>query len=487
MDERILPSDRSITMARRPMKRLFLATILAALSISTFALAQTMLPASPVGEAAKAYLDALNSGDRAKAAAFIKDRFPTSSIDADGTVGFQRQTGGFELVRIESQTPTALTALVRERYGDSYARLQIETDAAAPNHIKALGARVTPRPADLPAPGRLDDAALAKAVADKLSMMGEDYSGVVLIARKGQPFATFAQGWADRDRKIPISTSTKFRVGSMNKMHTAVAVLQLAQAGKIDLQAPLITYLKDYPNADWARKVTVHQLLTHTGGAGDFFGPEYDKNRDTLRSLQDYVALYGARAPTFEPGAKWDYANYGFILLGRVVEVVSGQSYYDYVAEHVFKPADMTGSGFEPETTAVPGRAVAYEHVGDQYKPAGGVPWRGTSAGGGYSTAEDFLKFASALYDGRLLDETHRKLMTTAQADDGRGGKYGYGLSIPSSNIPMVGHSGGAPGMNGDLRILSGGEGVVVTLSNVAPPFLAGRLSQFIVERFSAQ
>lgn len=466
--------------------RLFLASAVAALAMPVLALAQAALPSTPAGQATQAYLEALNSGDRAKAAALLKDRFPTSPIDADGFVGFARQVGGFDVVRVETQTPTSLTALVQERYGETYARLQIETEATAPNAIKTMGARVTPRPADLPAPPRLSDAALAKAVAGKLALMGENYSGVVLIARRGQPFATFAQGWADRERKIPITQATRFRVGSMNKMHTAVAVLQLAQAGKLDLKAPLITYLKDYPNADWARKVTPHQLLTHTGGAGDFFGPEYDKNRDNLRTLQDYVTLYGARAPIFEPGTKWEYANYGFILLGRVVEVVSGQSYYDYVEDHIFKPAGMTGSGFEPETTAVPDRAVAYEHVGDQYKPAGGVPWRGTSAGGGYSTAEDFLKFATALYDSRLLDEAHRKLMTTAQADDGRGGAYGYGLSIPPTELPMVGHGGGAPGMNGDLRIFRDGEGVVVTLSNVAPPFLAGRLSQFVAERFSA-
>ncbi len=476
------------------MSRLFLAAALAALIAPATALAQASLPATPAGQATEAYIEALNAGDEAKAAAFIKERFPTSPIDAAGLMGFERQTGGFELVRIEEQTPAALTALVRERYSDAYARLKVETDPATPRLIRVLGAQAIPRPADIPAPARLDDAALAKAVAGRLALMGEDYSGVVLVARKGRPFATFAQGWADRDGKIPNSLKTRFRVGSMDKMFTAVAVLQLAQAGKLDLQAPLITYLKDYPNADWARKVTLHQLLTHTGGAGDFFGPEYDANRDRLRTLDDYVRLLGARAPTFEPGAQWAYANYGFILLGRVVEIVSGQSYYDYAQDHIFAPAGMTGSGFEPETTPVPDRAVAYEHQAGGYAPASGLPWRGTSAGGGYSTAEDFLKFATALYDGRLLDAAHRTMMTAGQVDDPRGGKYGYGLSIlnatpnstPNSgpNATIVGHGGGAAGMNGDLRILGGGEGVVVTLSNVAPPFLAGRLSQFVVERF---
>lgn len=397
---------------------------------------------------------------------------------------FARQVGGFEGVRIEAQTPSSLTALVQERYGETYARLQIETEATAPNLIKTMGARVTPRPDNLPALARLTDAALAKAVAGKLSLMGEDYSGVVLIARKGQPFATFAQGWADRDRKIPISASTRFRVGSMNKMHTAAAVLQLAQAGKVDLKAPLITYLKDYPNADWARKVTLHQLLTHTGGAGDIFGPEYDAKRDQLRTLQDYVALYGARTPDFEPGAKDEYSNYGFILLGRVVEIVSGQSYYDYVQSHIFKPAGMAGSGFDAETTTVPDRAMAYEHVGDTYKPAEGLPWRGTSAGGGYATAEDFLKFAMALHDGRLLDKSHLTLMTKPWTDLGDGMFYGYGMAIYPGPFAMAGHNGAAQGMSGELRVVDGGEGVIVTLSNVAPPYLAGRLGKFVSDRF---
>jgi len=467
------------------MRRAFFGSILVTLALSAQAFAQAVLPATPVGLATEAYLEALNSGDRAKAVSFIKDRFPTSPIGADGLVAFERQTGGLELVRIEAHTPTALTALMRERYGETYARLQIEIEPGVPHHIRTLGARVTPRPADILAPARLSDAELAKVLAKKLGLMGDDYSGVVLVARKGAPVATFAQGWADRERQIPNSQATRFRVGSMDKMFTAVAVMQLAQTGKLDLQAPLITYLKTYPNTDWARKVTVQHLLTHTGGAGDIFTPEYNDKREQLRTLQDYIDLYGTRASDFEPGAKWEYANYGYILLGRVVEVVSGQSYYDYVADHVFKPANMTGSGFEPETTPVPHRAVAYERTETGFKPTGDLPWRGTSAGGGYSTAEDFLKFATAFYDGRLLDEAHREQMTTGRFEDGTGMKYGYGIAVYPTALPMVGHNGAAPGMAGDLRIISGGEGVVVTLSNVTPPFLAGRLSRFISERFA--
>ncbi len=333
------------------------------------------------------------------------------------------------------------------------------------------------------APQRLSDAELTQALAGRLAELGEDYSGVVLVARNGRPFAAFAQGWADRERRIPNDAATRFRIGSINKMHTAVAVLQLVQAGKLDLQAPLITYLKDYPNADWARTVTLHHLLSHTGGAGDIFGPDYDARRETLRAPQDYVDLYGARAPDFEPGARWDYSNYGFILLGRVVEVVSGQSYFDYVQDHVFALAGMTGSGFAPETADVPGRAVAYTHEDAAYeRPT--LPWRGTPAGG-YATAEDLLKFVIALHDGRLLDAKHRQLMTTGRFDDGAGMRFGYGVAVYPGALAMVGHNGIAPGMSCDLRIIADGEGVVVTLSNVAPPLQAGRLAKFVSDRFT--
>lgn len=467
--------------------RLALTSVLVALLSPTLVFAQIPLPSTPAGEATSAYLKAALSGDLSQAKAFIETRFPTSPEPAEDLIDLKHQIGGFEVVRIEKQSDNALTALVRERYADAYARLTVETESNAPNRVRALDVRPAPRPTDIPEPPRLNDAALSNAVANRLSVMSEDYSGVVLIARKGKPFVAFARGWADREHKIPNTLQTKFRVGSMNKMQTAVAVLQLVQAGKVDLQAPLVTYLKDYPNADWARKVTLHQLLTHTGGAGDIFGPEFEAKRDALRTLKDYVDLYGARSADFEPETKNRYANYGFILLGRIVEVVSGQSYYDYINEHVFKPAGMSSAGFEPETVPVPNRAIAYERTATGFQHARGLPWRGTSAGGGYMTAEDFLKFATALYDGRLLDEAHRQLLMTPWQDLGGGMHYGYGFALYPGPSPIPGHNGVADGMNGDLRIIDGGEGVIVTLTNVAPPFLAGKLSKFASDRFSAR
>jgi len=475
-------------MGHRGIAGAWAALVLAVVAGSP-ALAQTppALPDTPVGRETRAYLDAFNTGDAAKADTFIKQHFPTSPRDAEAFAAFQNQVGGFSLVGIEAATDTKLTALLRERYGD-YARLEIEVEATTPYQIKTLRVRPEPKPPGIAPPPRLDDAALAQAITAQLALLGDDFSGAVLVTRKGKVVFSAAQGLADRERKLPNSLQTRFRVGSMDKMFTATAALQLVQAGKLDLRAPLATYLKDYPNAEFARKVTLHHLLTHTGGAGDIFEPEYDAKRLQLRTLQDYVDLFAQRPLEFEPGAKWEYANYGFILLGRVIEVVSGQTYYDYVQDHIFAPAGMTGTGFEPESVAVPDRAVAYLKGSSAYKPADDLPWRGTSAGGGYSTVEDFNRFATALYDGRLLDAEHRRQLTEGRVEMQPGVKYGYGFGVYVDAKPvMVGHNGGAPGMNGDLRIVGDDEAVIVALSNVSPPNQAGQVAKFISNRLSVK
>jgi len=287
-------------------------------------------------------------------------------------------------------------------------------------------------------------------------------------------------------RKGANKLDTRFRIGSMNKMFTAVAVLQLAQAGKIKLTDPLGKYITNYPNQDVATKVTIHQLLTHTGGTGDIFGPEYNAHRLELRTLNDYVALYGKRAPAFEPGSRWVYSNYGMVLAGVVIERVSGQSYYDYVAEHIYKPAGMTRSASEPENQTVADRSIGYmqKQGGGGWTPnTDTLPYRGTSAGGGYSTVGDLSKFADALTGHKLLNAEYTDLLITGKVDAGNGTKYAYGFEDERKNgAGAVGHSGGAPGMNGDLRIYPQSGYVIAVLSNLDPP-AAQKVSGFIEAR----
>ena len=309
------------------------------------------------------------------------------------------------------------------------------------------------------------------------------FSGAVYVARNGQTLFEVAFGLADRERNIANTTFTQFRMGSMNKMLTAVAALQLVQDGALNLHAPIGTYLPDYPNAELAAKVTPHHLLTHTGGTGDIFGPQFMENRTELRTTADYIELYGTRELLFEPGTKFAYSNYGFILLGAVIERVSGSSYYDQVATRVLGPAGMSSTASLPEDSLVPDRAVGYTkwlQAGQLLSNAPTLPYRGTPAGGGYSTVGDLAQFAVALQQRQLLDSAHTTLLLDGKVAAG-GAEYAYGFFDRVINgRRFAGHSGGAAGMNGDLAFEPDGGYVIVVLSNFDPP-AAQQVSNFIL------
>lgn len=295
------------------------------------------------------------------------------------------------------------------------------------------------------------------------------FSGALLVARQDKVLLRQAWGLANRESKAPVTVDTRFRLGSMNKMFTAVATLQLVEAGKLSLDGTVGTYLPDYPNRDVASKVTIRHLLTHTGGTGDIFGPAFDANRTTLREHSDYLKLYGARGPDHAPGAQMRYSNYGFVLLGVLIEKVSGMSYYDYVQRNVFGPAGMTHTASLPETDDVPNRAVGYMQQDGAWVPnTETLPYRGMAAGGGYSTLDDLLRFAEALQAGRLLTKAMLSQATQPQAGNTN---YGYGFAFTGSGVSKwYGHGGGAPGMNADLRIYPESGFVVIALSNLDPP-----------------
>jgi CubicO group peptidase (beta-lactamase class C family) len=448
---------------------------------------QVHLPTdTPAGRVCAAWLQAFNSGDRDTYRAFLEKYSPARLDRLDSAMDFRSRTGGLELKKVESSSPTEVVAIVEERGTEQFVRVTFAVDAAESHHMGRVELNAIPTPAEF-APPQLSESELVTALQKKLQQESDSgqFSGAVLLVRNGKPIFEHAYGMADRERNIPNTLETRFRIGSMNKMFTAVAVLQLAQAGKLKLDDPFGKYLTDYPNKDLASKVTLHQLLTHTGGTGDIFGPDFDKHRAELKTLQDYVKLYGNREAEFPPGSKWEYSNYGFILLGLVVEKVSGQSYYDYVNTHVYDVAGMKDSGSEPEDKTVPSRSVGY------MKPPGSkdwrpntdtLPYRGSSAGGGYSTVSDLLKFANALEQHKLLDAHHTELLITGKVDEGFG-RYAYGFEDKVVNgTRCFGHGGGAPGMNGDLQICPANGYVVAVLANLDPP-AARRISDYITNR----
>ena len=461
-------------------------------AVADAAVAADAADADVAGRRFTAWLAMLNDGKRDEILAFrereISEELRKNLPDPDEITRFRAMTGGFDVVRVEDKTPTRTSVLVKERDGDQIARVVVEVEAAPPHRITKVDLRAVAAPEGL-GPARLSEAdalAALRAELDKAAA-ADRFSGAVAIAKQGVVIFKEARGMADRDAKVANTVDTRFRIGSMNKMFTATAVLQLVQAGKLALDQPIGKILTDYPNRALASKVTAHHLLTHTGGTGDIFGPEFDAHRLELKTLPDYVKLYGKRDLAYEPGARWEYSNYGFLLLGVIVERVTKQSYYDRVAAAIVKPAGMTGTASPIEGTVTQGRVIAYTRD----KPdapwtsaADTLPVRATSAGGGDSTVLDLIRFANALASHKLLDAKRLELLTTGKVDTPRG-KYAYGFFEGTENgVRCVGHGGGAPGMNGELAICDSGYTIAV-LSNLDPP-AASRISDFIKARLPA-
>jgi CubicO group peptidase (beta-lactamase class C family) len=436
-----------------------------------------------------AWLEAFNAGDEAGLAAFAEHLAPDLAKKFPGPADllhFREGTGGFDVKTTEDAKPERFAAIVKERGDDQFAHVVVELDGQ--QRVSTFDIRAVPTPDEFKQAPLSEAEAIAALRAELDARVAKDqFSGAVLVARNGKPIFQQAYGMADREKGVANTLATRFRIGSMNKMFTATAIMQLVQAKKISLDDTLGKFLPDYPNQELAAKVKIQHLLTHTGGTGDIFGPDYDAHRLELRTLDDYVKLYGKRPLLHEPGAEDHYSNYGFLLLGVIIEKVTKKSYYDHVQASIFKPAKMksTSSPFEDKPMA--GRSIAYsKQLGESRSPQWTdaketLPIRATSAGGGDSTVGDLLAFANALDGNKLVDAKHRALLTTRQTGE-PGGGYGYGFGLSEEDgVRCFGHGGGAPGMNGDLQICDSGYTIVV-LANLDPP-AAGRMSRFIKAR----
>ena len=440
------------------------------------------LPDTPAAAVAGEWIDAVNSGDRARLEAF-KERYRRKA-PVEGLLELRANTGGFDIVRVEHSRPTTIRLLISERGGDGLARLEATIEPGKPESLK-LGVELIERPADL-AITRLDAKGLAKALDQRIdaAVAADTFSGRVLVMQDGKTLYERSAGLADREARTPVTADTQFRLGSMNKMFTAVAILQFVDAGKLGLDTPVGEILVDYPNRDVAAKVRIRHLLTHSGGTGDIFGPEFERKRLELKTHADYLRLYGKRGLDFEPGSQQRYSNYGFVLLGAIIEKLSGASYYEHVQAKVFTPAGMRDTASPPETDDLPRRAKGYLREGDQWvSNVDTLPWRGTAAGGGLSTSADLARFADALMDGTLLSKRLLGQATTTQAPDGG---YGFGFGVAGNDsFRRFGHGGGAPGMNGELTVVPASCTVIVALANLDPP-AASRMAEYALNRVPA-
>src|SRR5205085_1531847 len=327
----------------------------------------------------------------------------------------------------------------------------------------------------VPEPAKEVDNYLANLVAEN------KLSGVVLVAKDGVTVTSKVAGIANKATHAPIDLNTKFNLGSMNKMFTAVEIAHLAQAGKLSFTDTVGKQLPDYPSKEVAAKVTIHHLLTHTSGLGMYWNDKFMAQRDKLLTVAAHLPLFASDPLAFPPGEKFQYSNAGYMLLGAIIEKVSGQDYYSYVQEHIYNPAGMNDTGFYEPGKPIPNLAVGYTRMSLNGQPQTEIrdnessrEIKGGPAGGGFCTGPDLVRFQKALFSYKLLDKAHTELVTTGKVD-GPGGKSRYGYGFGDSNSDgkhIVGHNGGAPGIAANLDMFPESGYTAVELMNADPPAL---------------
>lgn len=450
-------------------------------------------PDTPAGSQLAECLRAYNTGETEVVRRFIQEHYAQSVLARKGAAnehlaGFNMvygDNGPLRLVRIEKSADDEIVALVEAPRTESWLRISLKVESTPPHGIVSDAIRFTDGPDGGTAHGKLSDQEIVQkleAYVDKLAA-ADLFSGTVLLAKDGKPLCQRAYGLASKAYDVPNRLDTKFNLGSMNKMFTAVAIAQLAQQGKLAFSDTLSKHLPDYPNKDVAQKVTLHHLLTHTSGIGDYFTDKYrESSKDRLRAITDYFPLFVDKPLAFEPGKEFRYSNAGFMVLGAVVEKVSGQNYFDYVREHVYGPAGMVNTDAYEMDHDTPNLAVGYTREMPVSGKLGGAKKnnlfmhvvKGGPAGGGFSTVPDLLRFDVALRTHKLLDEKHTDLVLSGKVPaGGRGGnaKYAYGfMDDQYHGTRIVGHGGGFPGINSALDIYVDKGYTVAVMSNYDPP-----------------
>lgn len=313
------------------------------------------------------------------------------------------------------------------------------------------------------------------------------FSGTVLLVHKGRTVLTRSYGEADKQRSIPNGPDTLFCLGSITKVFTAVAVAQLAQQGKVAFHEKLGAYLGGFPT-EVADKVTIHQLLTHTSGMGDFMAVDGYRTESqkwtSPQQVMDGCLAFVQRAPLqFTPGAGWRYSNSGYHVLGSVISEVSGQSYYDYIRENIFRRAGMTSADFitKPQWREDPRFAHPYttqhQPQGEQVEAIDYYLYTGIPAGNSFASAPDLVRFTKALLGHELLNSAYTELTLGAKVPKPPlSPKPGLAAHTPFDSYAtgtdiigdqwVVGHNGGAPGTFTNLEWFPGSDWIAVVLTN---------------------
>jgi CubicO group peptidase (beta-lactamase class C family) len=424
-------------------------------------------------------LEVVNSGDRAALVEYAKTSFAPSMMKPDDSIldflhGQYQRDGGFEVRRIIESADHQITALVQGRTKpEVWLRYVVGTETSPPYRVLGVFTFHASAAMAEEGSGPIAEAELPARFLELVDRIAADgrFSGSVCLARDGKTLVRKAWGEADRDAHRMNTPATRFGIASVGKLFTAVGIAKLVEAGSLAYDDPVAKHIPEWlpPRGEG---ITIEHLLTHTSGLGDYLEIVVnDRSGRTYERLEDYRRFAIESEPSSSPGTTFRYSNTGFVLLGAIIEKVTGEPWEVWIQRNVLSAAGMSSTTAMRPAQPDSGIAIGY-HPSDQ----GGwartdtlMAGLGTPAGGGVSTAEDLARFASALARGRLVSKATLERMTTPRmAMTGTGMKYGYGIEIADGQRArrVYGHRGGFPGVGALVEIHEPDGYALAVLSN---------------------
>lgn len=441
---------------------------------------ESVMPAGIKGERIEAVITTVNANDPDRVREFMEKQcterfqnFAPMAQHIDVFLGLYQETGGMDFHSIRTYVPERkgeTVVVLKDRNFGSWRAFVLRLDEKNNSLISGLNFSIARTPSNVQEPA-LNEEQCLRNIKDLMEGLIKKnvFSGTLLIAKGDEILMTSVGGEASKRFHVLNNIHTKFNLGSMNKMFTATSIMQLVEKGRLSLDDPISKYVDEsWLPEEITSKITIHHLLTHTSGLGSYFNDTYiNGSRELFRYVGDFKPLVKGEKPAFEPGKRFQYSNTGMLLLGVVIESVTGGSYFDYIHKNIYEPAGMTDSDSYEMDYPVENLAIGYSR--DRNSPYG---WqnnlykhviKGGPAGGGFSTVKDLHRFAQAIQTGKLVSQESLNKMWKDYA----GEYYGYGFSVEKgSNGKVVGHGGGFDGINSNLDIYLDKGYIVAVMSN---------------------
>jgi CubicO group peptidase (beta-lactamase class C family) len=467
-------------MGAQQLTRLLAATVFLVLgAASSGVYAQLATGENPVEARAKEFARAVSSGDPEEFERLVADGFGPDMqkipmpAHISVLMSYWDMSHGLDFYKLQESGPDEAVAMFRNRLTGGWNAVLFRVEQESPHRIVAVRPSIA-EPPEQPARKR-SDRQIARDLGALMQRLAEAdaFSGTVALAKNGVMVFQGAYGQADRNFGVANRIDTKYNLGSMSKMFTAVAIAQLVERRLLSYDDPLSKFLSSFPDAESAKKIRIKHLLSHSAGLGMWWGPRYQQSaKDSFRTVDDMIkwASEDEKQIQFEPGTRFQYSNTGFVALGKVIEEATGESYYEYLRNNIFEPADMQNTGSYELDRINPNLAVGYAKTFDErgtptfQNNLYTRPVRGGPHGGGYSTVSDLLKFSHALRSGKLLKSQNVDVLLSSKPEFGAQ-QYGYGFDV-NEERGTAGHAGGGMGQSNNLDMFLRSGWTAIVLSN---------------------